>query len=528
MDTLIAAHCLWPESKRDLGFLASICLDTEPWKHTSSETPGYYNGADAANTLAIAYVLNQEIDKFGVRDIFNHEMRQIPAASFLQLQGVKINTETQKKLIAKSASLAAEAKKSLDSLIGKDVNYNSTKQLAQLLYIDLGLPTQYKRRKKASDPRSVTTDAEALNKLARENPHPILELLLSYRKWTKQSQALGKPVSPKGRYHTSYNIAWRQKDEKGKIVEEESGTETGRWSSSASIIEPYGPGNLQNQNKFAREMYEPDEGCVLLQADYVQAEAVVVAYLTGDRKLKDIFRNKEDLHCYTASTMFGVPVESISKESHERRVGKTLRHATNYSAGPAVVAKALDIRITEAKRLLEMYLSVNPLLLVWHNRVKRKLEQDRIIITPMGRKRKFLGRWDDSLFRSAYAFEPQSTVGDLLNASMVDLYEKYGDIINLWMQLHDAIYTTPQDNHDSVKFTMEKKLECMIRELDVEGDKMIIDVDFSVGRNWKDMSDARLKDGVVEVKTKTGTNEDNKPIFSWVHYDQWSSDTKLK
>lgn len=503
MDTMIAAHVLWPEAKRSLGFLASICLDVPAWKHTSSDSPGLYNAMDVANTLGICHVLDEEIDRFGVREVFEREMSQIPVAIMLQLRGIRIDQEVQARLITEATEKKDEAKSQLITLLGKEINFNSTQQLQELLYIKLGLPVQYKR---GAIPKKPTTDAEALQKLFRETKHPVLKLILEYRKWEKLRTNVSKEPSPDSRYHTSFNICSGTKKEGLKVVtnEEEGGTETGRWSSSASIIFPFGPGNLQNINKWAREMYVPDPGKIFIQADYVQAEAVVVAYLINDANLKKVFANKEDLHAYTASVMFQKPREEITKESEERRIGKLLRHATNYSAGPAVVAKNLGIKMSEAKRLLEIYKSVNPLLLTWHQRVQDELNRTRTLTTPLNRKRRFLDRWGDDLFRSAYAFLPQSTVGDLLNTSMTSLYEVDGEDIDIVLQLHDAIYIQVDNTLPAIKNGIAKLFWHMNREIDVNNDKMVIDVDFSLGYNWKYMNECKVQGDILMHKTANG------------------------
>lgn len=511
MDTMIAAHVLWPESKRSLGFLASICLDVPAWKHTSGQSPGLYNAQDCTSTYAIAEVLEKEIDRFGVREIYEMEMRQIPLAIYLQLHGMRIDKKVQQELLNEATENKTNVLAELDAITGGSVNFNSPAQLQQLLYERMGLPIQYKRRKRGSDPRKPTTDAEALNKLFKQTNNPVLKMILDYRKWEKLRKNVSNEPSPDSRYHTSYNICSKTSKVSGKVVmsDEEGGTDTGRWSSSASIIMTYGPGNLQNINYWARRMYIPDPGKIMIQADYIQAEAVVVAYQTNDQNLKKIFRNKEDLHCYTAAMMFGVPPEEVTKDDPRRKIGKMLRHAKNYSAGPGVIAKALEIKMAEAKKLSAMYDGINPLLHNWHMKIQNELNATRTLVTPMGRKRRFLDRWGDDLFRSAYAFVPQSTVGDLLNLSMTSLYEdaeaqKHMDII---MQLHDAIYIQVDNNPSAIKYGMGKLSEHMLRDVEVAGDIMVIDIDFSIGANWGQMDDARLVDGVVEIKGKDGWKE---------------------
>jgi DNA polymerase-1 len=490
MDTLLAAHCLWPETPRDLGYLASLCLDVPAWKHTSKEDPVMYNAADAANTFGIAEFLYKDLVRTGNLKTFEFEMSEIAPSLLMQLKGLPVDISVRDELVKEHTQTYKETEAELNKILGKKVNFNSAKQVQNLLYIDLGLPVQYKRRKKASDPRKITAGAEAIKKLSKLVPNnPIFNLLLKYKKSFKLvSSFLEIEVSPTNCVHTSYNITGSSTDDTGR-------KSFGRWSSSESIILPYGSGNLQNIPEEARKMYRAAPGYVILCADYVQAEAVVVAYLANDFKLKKLFKDrleakfedkgKFDVHRFTAAHMFGVDVDKVTKEM--RQVGKTLRHATNYSAGPGVVSAKLGCTMTIAKQLLERYFNANPQLRVWHQSIQNQLREDKVLTTPLGRKHRFLDRWGDSLFRPAYSYLPQSTVGDLMNQSIVDIYKYEGDWLDMWLQLHDGTYFhVRKDLVEKAVIVLRKH---MMREIEVNHDTMLIEVDFKAGQSWGELED---------------------------------------
>jgi len=489
-DTLIAAHACWPECPRNLGFLASLCLDVAPWKGGAKDNRSLYNAGDVCNTHALVPVLQKEMEKLGVRNTFDFEMSLIELSVMMQLQGMKINKVKQKELKETATTNAVEAKEKLNALIGKEINYNSPKQLQQLLYIDLGLPIQYKKRKSVNDPRVVSADAVALKKISIIEPdNPIFNMILEYKKWSKlKSSFLSIELSPEDTVHTSYNITGSSTDEEGR-------KSFGRWSSSKSIILPYGSGNLQNIPGVARKMYGIEEDEVMIQADYVQAEAVVVAYLTGNNRLKQMFktsyglvgdaRKPYDIHRITASEMFGIPFANVTDQ--QRKVGKTIRHASNYASGPAVLAVRLGIKMKEAKQLMELYHRADPLLRVWYQRIQAELRESRTLTNLLGRKHRFLGRWGDDLFRSAYSFKPQSTVGDLLNKAMKDFYGKYGSLYRLLMQLHDAMYVACKKGQEEE--CSQRMIECMRIPLKINDEIFIIDTDFKIGKTWGDMVD---------------------------------------
>ena len=507
-DTMVQAHCCWPETPRSLNFITSICLNVPAWKHMQSDQPQWYNANDVANTFGCWEVLNEEIAKNGHINTYRFEMSQTELTDYLQLRGIKIDTERQKELITEAKKEAEATYEAIKSILGYDINLNSPKQLAKLLYGELGLPVQYKRRKSANDAKTVTTDKDAIMKLARAVDNPVLNLILQHRKAVKLLTFLDIKLSPEGRAHTSYNITgatMSRTTSRSMVVDDEEGYKSfGRWSSSKSIILPYGSGNLQNIPNEARKMYVPDgEGKVLIQADYKQAEAVVVSYIINDSSLKRMFQAsygksnaycKEhglDVHKLTAAMLFGVHVDEITPE--QRKIGKTIRHANSYSAGPKVVADKLGCTMREAKEFLESYHNKVPQLRLWYKEVQAELAKTRVLSNLLGRKHKFLKRWGDQLFRSAYSFVPQSTVGDLLNTAIVDYARKYMDEAPIVLQLHDAFYVQCDDDPEVIQRVKYNMYSCMSIPITYKGETFCIDVDFKVGKSWGEMEEQELR-----------------------------------
>lgn len=491
IDTLIAAHVCWPELPRDLGFLGSICLDVPPWKNSAKSA--VYNPADAANTLGIAMVLDKELDTQKVRHTFDFEMGLIPVALTLQLQGIKVDKIKQAELIETWKANRAELKRKLDTILGREINFNSSKQMQQLLYFELRLPVQYKRRKSTSETRTMTTDANALKTLARLVPdNPIFNLIMEYKKADLLVRSfLDIELSPNDTVHTCYNITGAASDDEDDT--KKTKRSFGRWSSSGSIILPYGSGNLQNIPPIAREMYRAADGCKIIEADYVQAEAVVVAFLTGDHKLQKMFRDsfglsnteksKYDVHKLTIAQMTGIPIEEVTAE--QRKAGKTVRHATSYSAGPKVLSNRLGVSMKEAKMLMELYHRANPQLRIWYSTIQQELKTTRTLYNLFGRKHRFLDRWGDSLFRSAYSYIPQSTVGDLLNRALKTLYDEQRTIpfkFDIILQLHDALYVMVKDENVDEMLRILRRV--MIMPLVYRNEEFFIDVDFKVKESW--------------------------------------------
>ena len=509
IDTMIMAHVLWPELPRSLGFVASICLDVPEWKYLSQQLPTLYNAMDAANTFGIEEIMRVELISQDLLKTFEFENSQIHPCIMLQLQGMKIDVAKKETFREDVLTRLLDLQGEIDKLAGREINLSSSTQMKELLYGTLNLEPQFKRRKSVTETRKLTTDAEALTKLKRKYPKsPILDKIIDAKKLVKLvSSFTGFEVSPEGRVHTSYNItgATMQRQKKETVLDDEDSYRSfGRWSSSKSIILPYGSGNLQNIPPEVRKLYIAGEGNKLIQADYIQAEAVVVAYLSGDNILIDMFKqsfgasreerkeNSWDVHRIKAAQVFGIPVHDVTKE--QRKIGKTLRHALSYSAGPAVLMNKLNISMKEAKDLIRIDRDTNPHMELWYRSIQEELRNTRTLTNLLGRRHRFLDRWPkpgeefgSHLFRSAYSYKPQSTVGDLLNKSLVKLYNEHGEELAISLQLHDAIYTIVPKSFAEEAISLMK--EAMLHELSYKGETFTIDVDFSIGDNWGEMED---------------------------------------
>jgi DNA polymerase I len=240
-------------------------------------------------------------------------------------------------------------------------------------------------------------------------------------------------------------------------------------------------------------MYCAKPGWKIVQADYSQAEAVVVAYLTGDQKLKKMFKDsfglskteksKYDIHKKTIADMLQIPLEQVTSEL--RSIGKTIRHATNYSAGPLVLANRLGVPLAMAKGYIELFHRSNPELRMWHSRIQQEVKQTRVLTNLLGRKHKFLDRWGDELFRSMYSYIPQSTVGDLLNVALERVYAGLKNLpfeMVVLLQLHDALYSMVEEQN--IMETVKYLRKCMLIPLQYCNEEFTIDVDFAVGDSW--------------------------------------------
>lgn len=400
-------------------------------------------------------------------------------------RGCRVDVELRKKYAEKAAEDAAKAIESLTKLVGREVNPNSPKQVKELLYDELKLPPQFSAPSGGFRGK-VTCDEEAIKKLKRIAPEhsALLELLLDYRGHTKRKAMLEVELEERSDgesyFTTSYNA---------------TGTETGRISSSTTVLGK--GGNLQNQERGeTRRVFVPRKGKVFVKADASQAEARVVAALMGDGELVEKFNDPEfDIHAENATLCYGGTVEEVLREDALREEGKlkdsrrrrtkAVTHGANYKGGPRVAVKSADIPFAEARDAIERYRRSRPLLQRWWSQVEEKVKCREVIRTFWGRQRIFLGRADESTFRAAIAFEPQSTVGDLINHAFFQLDEA-GD--GEWwplLQAHDEIVCEVE--RDRVTEVVDEMRRLFEWPLHIGPFSLVIPADIAVGENWYDM-----------------------------------------
>lgn len=382
-----------------------------------------------------------------------------------------------------------------------EFNPGSEKQQKIVLYNLLKLPKRLQDGK-------LTTSEDALKSLLSHDSSDVVRDLLAYAK-ADTMRSIFERLAPSadGRIRTWYNVA---------------GTETGRFSSAETFLETAST-NLQNLplKQAARSpLYDvrrcivPDAGEVFLYADLSQAEARVVAALSGDRELLDRWLDPDfDIHTWTASRIFGKEVGDVTKA--ERHLGKVARHALNYGMGwltfQANVNADADITGVSvdagtAKRVVASYHHLHPRLQDWWRRVGRLLDEKGQLATIFGRSRTFFGRrsadrYLDGTHKEAIAFEPQSTVADLLNRGLLRYWQQFdratyvrgGDarVGQLQAQVHDAILVgcpPAHANQEAARITA-----CLEEELDVNGVRLTIPCEVEVGRtNWAELEEVAL------------------------------------
>lgn len=350
---------------------------------------------------------------------------------------------------------------------GKEFNVASPKQLGEVLFEDLALPSGKKNK------TGYSTNAEVLNKL--KNEHPIIPLILEFRElnklYTTYLVGLNNVIFEDNKIHTIYMQAL---------------TTTGRLSS----VEP----NLQNiptrtnEGRQVRKAFVASTNSYLLGSDYSQIELRVLADMANVQALKDAFNNNEDIHSQTAKAVFDINGEV---DSEQRRAAKAVNFGIIYGMGAWSLADDLNITVKEADEFINKYLGVYP-------EIKQYMEDIVSFATNNGyvetllKRRRYIPELSSNVYmqrefgkRTALNAPIQGTAADIIKIAMIDL-DKYlvenNKKTKLLLQVHDElILEVPEEELE--------EMELMVPKIMSEAYKLSVKLEAScdTGKSWYDI-----------------------------------------
>jgi len=388
----------------------------------------------------------------------------------MEINGIKVNIDFLKKVAQQVNFRLGELKKTIYNLSGTEFNLNSPKQLSVVLFERLKLPVIKKTK------TGYSTNAEVLNILAPQ--HKVVSFILEYRELDKLKNTYIDKLpllvnSKTRRIHTSFH---------------QTVTSTGRLSSS----EP----NLQNipvrteMGREIRKAFITEEGFVLLSADYSQIELRILAHLSQDESLLNAFKNDEDIHAHTASEIFGVDQNIISKQM--RRMAKVINFGIIYGMSSYGLARNLGIGREEAEKYINNYFYRYQGVKKYIEREKEEARKKDYVITLLNRRRYLEGinSKDKNIreFNERIAINApiQGSAADLIKLAMIKINEAFKRehfTSRLLLQIHDElifeIYQPELEKaKDIVKDIMEHSLKLSVP----------IKVNLKTGINWAEVS----------------------------------------
>ena len=421
------------------------------------------------------YVLSdffiEKLEQEKLTDLYTSiELPLAQVLAIMELEGVRIDAAYLEAMGVELSGRIEELAQKLYEAAGEEFNLNSSKQLGVILFEKMGLPVIKKTK------TGYSTDAEVLDTLAEE--HEFVKDILAYRQLTKLKstyiEGILKLVRPEtGKVHTTFN---------------QTITATGRLSST----EP----NLQNipikteEGKRIRKAFVPSiPGNVLVAADYSQIELRILAHMSKDPVLVESFMNDEDIHRRTASEVFGVPMEEVTKEM--RRNAKAVNFGIIYGQTDYGLSKELGISRAEAKAYIENYFARYSGVKAWIDQAIADARTSGISTTMMGRKR-YIKDINSKNFnlrsfaeRTAVNTPIQGSAADIIKRAMLKVQSRLHHNklkAQLLLQVHDELIleVPPQEIAGVIKILHE----CMEEAADLE---VPLKIDVNVGFNWYDM-----------------------------------------
>ena len=479
MDMMIAYHLISSQTKMDvfLPITEYSKVDTKDFKTTFGkvnietllvEDFAKYLSNIGLGILASYDEVNHLIQKEELYDILiQNEMPLIPVLSLMERKGIKIDISYFKNYSLELEKELAKIEKTIYEEAGEEFNINSPKQLGDILFVKMNLPSGKKTKTGYSTDVMVLEDLESYG-------YNIARLLLDYRKLNKLKttyvDTLPNLVDSNSRIHTSFN---------------QIGTATGRLSSS----EP----NLQNipvktdDGIKIREGFVAGEGKVLMSIDYSQVELRVLTSMSKDENLIEAYREEKDLHDLTARRIFNLSdSDAVSRE--QRTIAKIINFSIIYGKTAFGLAKELKIPVKDASEYIKKYFEQYPRVTTFEKEVIEFGEEHGYVRTLFGRKRYISGIDSKNKTIKAQAERMavntviQGTAAEVLKKVMLKVYEvlKDKDDIALLLQVHDELIFEVEEN------SVEKYSEILadIMKNTVKLEDVNLNINISIGKNW--------------------------------------------
>ncbi|MEU7922785.1 DNA polymerase I [Micromonospora zamorensis] len=384
----------------------------------------------ARATLDLADAIDAELSRDGeqsARLMAGVELPLMRVLAGMESTGIAADTHYLSELEAHFAAEVKAAAQGAYEAVGREFNLGSPKQLQEILFTELGLPKTKKIK------TGYTTDADALQWLYAQQPHPVLAHLLRHRDVAKLKSTVDgllKSVSDDGRIHTTFN---------------QTVAATGRLSST----EP----NLQNipirteEGRRIRRAFVVGEGYeCLLTADYSQIEMRIMAHLSSDDALIDAFNSGADFHAATASSVFGVPLDQVTPD--QRRKIKAMNYGLAYGLSAFGLSQQLGINTEEARGLMENYFAGFGGVRDYLQQVVARARQDGYTSTILGRRRYLPDLVSDNRQRRDIAERMalnapiQGSAADIIKVAMLHVdtaLREAGLRSRMLLQVHDEL-----------------------------------------------------------------------------------------
>ncbi|GAB6887651.1 DNA polymerase I [Desulfothermus okinawensis JCM 13304] len=396
----------------------------------------------------------------------NIERPLVPILISMEKNGIKIDKKKFSEFLQEVESELTKLTNKIYKYAQQEFNIRSSKQLSYILFKKMGLKPGRKTPK-----GEYSTSIDVLESI--KNQHPIIEDILKYRKLEKLRSTYLIPLpelaDQNSRIHTNFN---------------QLATATGRLSSSNPNLQ-----NIPIKGEFGPKMrscFIPEQGNLIISADYSQVELRVLAHFSKDPYLVDAFIKGSDIHSSTAAALFDKPPEEVTKD--ERRKAKTINFGLIYGMGPKKLSNELGISMTESKKFIEKYFSKLTGVKDFFEQVEREVEENLYVTTLSGRKRHLpnITSRNNNLAsqakRMAINTKIQGSAADIIKIAMINIATNKNlkeMEVKLLLQIHDELLFECPETHGEDAAKIIKKIMSSVWELEVP-----LVVDIGIGKNW--------------------------------------------
>ncbi|MBA3445171.1 MAG: DNA polymerase I [Gemmatimonadales bacterium] len=439
-----------------------------PFDEVAVPQAANYCGMDSATVLGLHRFFGPMLAEMQLEPLLREiEMPLLEVLADMEWEGISIDLALFRRLSEELGTDLRRLEGDIARVAGTDLNLNSPRQLASILFERQQLPVLKKTK------TGPSTDADVLEQLAAMG-HELPRLILEYRELQKLKSTYVDALPHRinrttGRIHTSFNQA---------------GAATGRLSSA----EP----NLQNipirtpRGEAIRAGFVPRNGWVFLVADYSQIELRIMAHLSGDPAFIEAFRQGGDIHRQTAALIFNVPLADVSGDMRAR--AKTINFATIYGQGPFALSRQLGISLEDARGFIARYFERFSGVRAFLDR-QIELARQQGYVETLFKRRRYIPEIKDRNFnqrsygeRNAQNSPLQGSAADLIKLAMVRIHRalhERGLESRMLLQVHDElVFEAPPHELQALAGLVREEME------NVAPLRVPLVVDIGTGPNW--------------------------------------------
>ena len=485
-DTMVAHYLINPDMRHNLDTLSESYLNYSPisiesligkkgknqisMRDVSIDKITDYASEDADITLQLKSIFDKEIEVNNLSKIFyDIEIPMINVLSEMETEGIKIDTSYLEKLDKEFEEDLEKLKKEIFKKSGEEFNLNSPKQLGEILFDKLKLVSKPKKTKTGQ----YSTSEEVLSSLA--NDHKIIEDILEWRSLDKLQNTYVKSLpnevsSLTNRVHSSFN---------------QTVTTTGRLSSNNPNLQNI-PIRTANGQKIRRAFIPRGSDYILMAADYSQIELRVIASMSNEKNMIDAFVNNQDIHTMTASKIYNVDPENVTRE--QRGNAKTVNFGIIYGVSAFGLSQQTDLNRSESKVMIDNYFLNYPGLKKYMSDQIDFARNNGYVETIMGRRR-YLQNINSqnnmlrsSSERNAINAPIQGSAADIIKIAMINInseLKKQSLKSKMLLQVHDElVFDVHKSEKDQIKDIVKTTMESAVKL------KVPLKIDLEFGKNW--------------------------------------------